>query len=84
MSCRRYVHSRSHIEKKKILRTKNRGSADRQIFFSWYLDVHLAVSGKAYPLPSHVMGGGDRQRERERGREGGRESREKKVFTYLI
>lgn len=58
-----YVYSCSHI--KKFLRTKIYAIADKNTF-SWYLDVHLAVSGKAYPLPSHVMRG----REKESAREG--------------
>lgn len=49
---------------------KNNRSADKQNF-SLDLHVHLALLGKAHPLPSHVMGGG--------GSAGG-----KKVFTYLI
>lgn len=66
------------ILEKKIPRTKNYGSADKQNF-SWCLHIRLAVSGKAYPLPSHVMGGGGGERkEREE------EQEKKKVFTYLI
>lgn len=45
----------------KIHKTKNYGSADKQNF-SWCLHVRLAVSGKAHPLPSHVMGGEKRER----------------------
>lgn len=54
-----------------LKKSQNYESADKQNF-SWYLDVYLAVSGKAYSLMSHVMGG----REREQARE--------KVLTYLI
>lgn len=67
-----YVYACSQIEKNP--QNQNYGGADKQNVKGINI-LHLAVSGKANPLASHVMGGGDGGRE---------EEQEKKVFTYLI